>query len=115
MGVFQDFGSGDKELLQALKEFTIFRKEINMALTDEDKNVLCKKLEAFPREQWVPIIRQSIEKRWARFYPVKEAETGRNFKISTDSAKYASSPSFLKAIRDLLDEAGSDGRWHGTV
>ena len=111
MGVFQDFASNDKELLQALKQFTMYRNDINMPLTDEDKVKLCQKLEKYPREQWVSVVRQSMEKGWAGFYPVKD----KNFKVSSDPDKWAKSPAFLQTIQDLLTEAGSDGRYHGTV
>ena len=110
-GIFQKFADGDMELLQALKEFTVFRSNIGLELTDEDKGKLLQKLEKFPREQWVSIIRQSIEKGWASFYPIKQELP--NFKVSGDPGKWAKSPAFLQAIQDLLNEFGSDGRYHG--
>ena len=101
MGVFQKFANGDDELAQALKEFTLFRSNINMELTDEDKEKCCRKLEKYPREQWTAIVRQSIEKGWAGLYPLKQESA--NFKASSDPNKWAKSPAFLQAIQDLLN------------
>lgn len=113
MGIFKDFASEDKELSLALKDFNGFRKKINMPLADEDKEKLLLTLQKFPREQWVAIIRQSIDKQWAGFYPLKEQ--GKNIKISNDPGKWARSPAFLQAIQDLLEWGNSDGRYHDTV
>ena len=99
-GVFQEFAKGDNELAQALKAFTVFRKDKGMPLTDVDKEKLLQKLQTFPRETWVAVIRQSIEKDWAGFYPAK-AETA-NFKVSGSPDKWRNNPAYLQAIQDLL-------------
>ena len=117
-GVFQTYASNDKELLQALKEFNDFRNKKKKPMTDEAKRRFCRKLEKFPKEQWIDIIRQSIDQGWTDIYPLKEAEkptVAKSASISGDPNKWASSPPFLQAIQDLLAEAGSDGRYHGKV
>ena len=109
-GVFQLFADGDQELTQALKEFNDFRNKKKKPMTDKAKERMCRKLEKYPRDQWIDILHQSIDQGWTDIYDLKP-----NAPVSGSPDKYASSPSFLKAIRDLLDEAGSDGRYHGTL
>ena len=105
-GVFQTYASNDKELLQALKEFNDFRNKKKKPMTDEAKRRFCRKLEKFPREQWIDIIRQSIDQGWTDIYPLKETEKPTLTKsaslISGDPNKWANSPAFLQAIQDLL-------------
>lgn len=98
-GVFQTFASNDKELLQALKEFNDFRNKKKKPLTDEAKKRFCKKLEKYPREQWIDLIHQSIDKGWTGLYALKE---DRNEPVSGDHSKWTNSPAFLQAIQELL-------------
>lgn len=117
-GVFQTFASNDRELLQTLKEFNDFRNKKKKPMTDEAKRRFIRKLEKFPREQWIAIIQQSIDQGWQDIYALKEEKAptvAKSATISGDSNKWASSPPFLQAIQDLLEEAGSDGRYHGKV
>lgn len=108
-GVFQRFASGDKELASALKEFNEFRNRKKKPMTDEAKERMCRKLEKFPREQWIDILHQSIDQGWTDIYPLKEQkqetkpEPSRNFKISNDPDKWAKDESFLQAIGDLMN------------
>ncbi len=96
-GVFQTFASNDKELLQTLKEFNDFRNRKKKPMTDEAKRRFCRKLEKFPKEQWIPIIHQSIDQGWQNIYPLKEQKS-----VSGDPNKWANSPAFLQAIQELL-------------
>ena len=96
-GVFQTFASNDKELLQALKEFNDFRNKKKKPLTDEAKRRFCRKLEKYPREQWIDLIHQSIDNGWSGLYALN-----RNEPVSGDHSKWANSPAFLQAIQDLL-------------
>ena len=107
-GVFQIFAEGDKELTQALREFNDFRNKKKKPMTDQAKTRLCKKLEKFPRDQWIAIIHQSIDKGWTDIYELKAA-------VSASTDKWSNDPAFLQAIQNLLHEYGSDGRYHGTV
>lgn len=108
-GVFQTYASNDKELLQTLKEFNDFRNKKKKPMTDEAKRRFCRKLEKFPREQWIDIIRQSIDQGWTDIYPLKKAETVQNansaslnFRISGDPDKWSKSQPFLEAIQEML-------------
>ena len=111
-GVFQRFAQGDKELASALKEFNEFRNRKKKPMTDEAKERMCRKLEKFPREQWIDILHQSIDQGWTDIYPLKGAENketeksaplNRNFKVSGDPDKWAKDESFLQAIGDLMN------------
>ena len=109
-GVFQRFAVDDKELASALKEFNDFRNKKKKPMTDEAKERLCKKLETFPREQWVDILHQSIDQGWTDIYPLKGAEppkapepTNRNFKVSNDPAKFGKDEGFKSALEDLMN------------
>ena len=98
-GVFQTFADCDPDLLQALREFNEFRNKKKKPLTDEAKKRICKKLEKYPREQWIGIIHQSIDNGWTGIFDLKEEK---NAPVSESSDKWANSPSFLNAIQDLL-------------
>ena len=112
-GVFQRFAGSDKALASALKEFNDFRNRKKKPMTDEAKERLCKRLEKFPREQWIEIIHQSIDHGWTDIYPIKEKEeptqsapqpsTNRNFKVSNDPDKWAKDDGYINAIGDLLN------------
>ena len=111
-GVFQRFANGDKELSSALKEFNEFRNRKKKPMTDEAKERMCRKLEKFPREQWIEILHQSIDQGWTDIYPLKGAEKeeepksapiNRNFKPSNDPDKWGKDENFKKAIGDLLN------------
>jgi len=107
-GVFQRFAQSDKELSSALKEFNEFRNRKKKPMTDEAKERMCRKLEKFPREQWIEILHQSIDQGWTDIYPLKEKpaeqkQEGRNFKISNNPDKWAKDESFLQAIGDLMN------------
>ena len=103
--MFQIFAGDDKELSSTLKEFNDFRNKKKKPMTDEAKRRFIRKLEKFPKEQWIDIIRQSIDQGWTDIYPLKETEIKQNAKsasISGDPNKWANSPAFLQAIQDIL-------------
>ena len=110
-GVFQRFAGDDVELSKALKEFNEFRNKKKKPMTDEAKERLCKKLEGFPRYQWIAILHQSIDQGWTDIYPIKETTNSepmqksesRNFKLDGNPAKYAKDTKFTKAIEDLIN------------
>ena len=107
-GVFQRFAEDDKELASALKEFNEFRNKKKKPMTDEAKERLCKKLETYPRHQWIEILHQSIDQGWTDIYPLKETEqqkepTNKNFKVSNDPSKWAQDKGFTSAIGDLMN------------
>lgn len=109
-GVFQRFAGSDKELSKALKEFNEFRNRKKKPMTDEAKDRMCKRLEKFPREQWIEILHQSIDQGWTDIYPLKEEkpaeppkQENRNFKASSDPDKWAKDDGFMNAIGDLMN------------
>ena len=69
--VLEEFAAGDSELLDALNEFKKFRRLQKKPLTDNAQKRLCKKLEAFKREDWVAILYQSIDQGWSGIYELK--------------------------------------------
>ena len=101
-GIFQTFAEGDAELLQALREFNEFRQKKKKPLTDEAKRRFCKKLEKYPKDQWIELIHQSIDNGWTGLYDLKQ---NKNASVSSAPDKWANSPAFLQAIQDLLEEA----------
>lgn len=95
-GVFQEFAGGDKELLKALREFNDFRNAKKKPMTDGAKERLCKRLEAFPKEQWIALLQQSIDKGWIDIYPL-------NGTVEAKADKYAAEASYKNAITELLN------------
>lgn len=108
-GVFQRFADGDPELSSALKEFNDFRNRKKKPMTDDAKERLCRRLEKFPKEEWVDIIHQSIDQGWTDIYPLKEKSKPEptknpNFKVSGDPSKWSNDSGFKSAIADLLKD-----------
>ena len=68
--IYKDFAAGDSELLDALKEFDSFRKQLKKPLTDKAKIRLVSKLQKFPREDWIAILQKSVDKGWTDIYPL---------------------------------------------
>lgn len=68
--IYEEFAAGDSELLDALKEFDSFRKQLKKPLTDRAKKRLVDKLQTFPREDLVAILQKSIDKGWTDVYPL---------------------------------------------
>lgn len=102
-GVFQRFAGSDKELAKALKEYNEYRNKKKKPLTDEAKERFCKKLEKFPREQWIDLIRQTIDKGWTDIYELdKPKAEGRNAPVSKDPAKWTGDSKFNAAIAELM-------------
>ena len=97
VGVFQSFAQGDKDLLKALREFNDFRNAKKKPMTDGAKQRICARLQKeFPREQWIPILQQSIDKGWTDIYPL-------NGTVETKTDKYTGSASFRNAVTDLMN------------
>ena len=70
--IYEEFAAGDSALLDALKEYDSFRKKVKKPLTENAKERLVKRLEAFPRSQWIDILHKSIDKGWTDVYPLDE-------------------------------------------
>lgn len=94
-GIFQEFAGDDKELLDALREFNEYRQKKHKPLTPEAKRRLCKKLEQFPRDQWVDILLQSIDQGWTGLWKL-------NGRVDSKTDKYVETSGFKDAISDLM-------------
>lgn len=94
-GIFEEFAGNDKELLETLREFNRYRTKKHKPLTDEAKKRLFKKLEKFPRDQWVAILQQTIDKGWTGLFPL-------DGKVGAVPEKYVESSGFKDAISDLM-------------
>ena len=108
-GIFQTFADGDQELLQALKEFNEFRNKKKKPLTDEAKKRFCKRLEKYPREQWIALIHQSIDKGWATVYDLKEDATepvNEKTGITWALNRRPYPQSFINTVHRFLEEEG---------
>ncbi len=93
-GVFQEFAGDDTELLDALKEYDQHRKLIKHPMTDGAKKRLITRLKKFPREQWVAILYQTIDKGWQDIYELKEGEnngTRQNKPVHSNGAQNSGS------------------------
>ena len=96
-GVFQEFAGEDKGLLKALREFNDFRNKKKKPMTDGAKERLCSKLEKYPREEWIAILQQSIDKGWIDVYPISGPAQ------KSKDLKYTDSAGFRNAISDLIN------------
>ena len=70
--VFVKFADGDDDLLKALEDFAKMRKETGSPMTARAKAMLLNKLRTFRREEWIPILEQSIFHDWKGVFPLKE-------------------------------------------
>lgn len=68
--IYRDFAGDDKELLSALEEFESMRNRIKKPLTDGAKKRMLTILSKYPRDQWIPIINQSVDHCWQSIYPL---------------------------------------------
>lgn len=69
---FSVFAGSDDSLLKTLNDFEKMRNRIKKPLTDRAKKSLLKKLQSFPREQWIPVLEQSIFNCWQGIFPLKD-------------------------------------------
>lgn len=68
--IYEEFACGNSALLDALKEFDSFRKKVKKPLTDKAKERLVKRLQTFPKEDWIEILHKSIDRGWTDVYPL---------------------------------------------
>jgi len=69
---FEAFASGDALLLSALRDFEQMRKSVKKPMTDRAKQMLVNKLQRdFSREDWIPVLEQSILNSWLDIWPLK--------------------------------------------
>lgn len=84
---FSVFASDDVELLEALRAFEQMRTKIKAPLTDRAKSNLVAKLKRdFPKEQWIAVIDQSIDKDWKGIFPLQsQSNTNTQGNIETSN------------------------------
>lgn len=70
--LFSVFAGTDEPLLKTLKDFEKMRNRLKKPLSDRAKSMLLSKLQLFPRDQWIPILEQSIFHCWQGIFPLKE-------------------------------------------
>ena len=74
--VFEEFANEHleygPELLKALRDFEVMRKETKHPMSEVAKDRLLAKLKKFPEAEWIPVLEQSILHSWQDLYPLKE-------------------------------------------
>lgn len=73
--VFEDFAEEDAALLATLRDFEKMRSDIKRPLTERAKTMLLNSLQKYPREQWIPILEQSIFHSWQGIFPLKDSDS----------------------------------------
>ena len=106
----------DVELGDALANFAQMRKTIRKPLTANAARLILKKLEGFPREQWVQIVNQSVMNSWQGLFPLDEKKGGQNASDKSGVSKRVQesnaqcqphgviSDGMLAAARQMLEE-----------
>ncbi len=110
------------DLAAALADFAQMRKTIRKPLTQRAAELICQKLEKdFRREDWIPVLNQSVENSWQGLFPLKEdgdaAGNGRRYGGSGGVSKRLRdynaqcqkhgadpSPAMLDAVKQMLEE-----------
>lgn len=78
--IFRDFAQANGEdmaLYEALCEFESMRKKMKKPLEDGTRNRILKKLQKYPRNDWIEVINQSVDHGWLDIYPLKEEKGGK--------------------------------------
>lgn len=69
---FAALAGEDETLLKALRDFEAMRRSIKRPMSDRAKTMLVGKLNSFPREEWVPILEQSVFHCWQGIFPLHD-------------------------------------------
>lgn len=69
---FSEFAATDEALLKTLRDFEKMRAKIKKPLSDRAKSLLLSRLKTFPKEEWIPILEQSIYFCWQGIFPLKD-------------------------------------------
>ena len=59
-----------------MAEFAEMRKQIRKPLTENAARLALKKLQEFPREDWIPVLEQSTMNAWQGLFPVHDGPDG---------------------------------------
>ena len=85
--IFEAFASGDAALLSALRDFEKMRKTIKSPMSDAAKKKLITDLKKFNREEWIPILEQSIFYDWKGVYALKQETTTWNSQTQSQGTR----------------------------
>lgn len=82
--LIEDFGSGDDELISALRGFVDMRKSIKKPLTDRAMKMILTKLRKLSdsRDAWIEILNKSILHSWLDVYELKEETKSKSKEIT---------------------------------
>lgn len=69
---FSEFAATDEALLKTLRDFEKMRTKIKKPLSDRAKSLLLSRLKTFPKEEWIPILEQSIYFCWQGIFSLKD-------------------------------------------
>ena len=95
--VFSDFSDGDEDLLRALEDFAKMRKETGSPMTARAKTMLLNKLQKFRRDEWIPILEQSIFHDWKGIFPLSKDAP----RAQAQPQRESKGSSALDALRNL--------------
>ena len=70
--IFSEFAGEDTELLEALRDYEEMRNKTRHRMTDKARKMALSKLQNFPRDQWIPILNQSVFNSWQGLFPLKK-------------------------------------------
>ena len=62
----------DEELTDALYNWLSEMSDAGTPLTQDEQKAIADKLQTIPKDEWLPAIKRSTEKRWRSVYPRKE-------------------------------------------
>ena len=69
---FTELSGNDETLTAALTAWASAVADTGKAFTTEEQKAIVEKLATIPRDEWLPNIQRSTEKRWRSVYPRKE-------------------------------------------
>lgn len=72
LSVFGEFAGEDHDLAVALADFAQMRKQIRKPLSEAAAKLAIRKLQEFRREEWIPILNQSVLNSWQWLFPLHE-------------------------------------------
>ena len=107
---FEVFSGDNEELLTVLKAFEAMRVKIKKPLTDYAKARLLGNLQAnFKREDWIPVLEQSIFHSWQDIYPLKEDQPQKKKQYTTASEYQRPTTIDANALERIKADFNLDG------
>ena len=84
---FAVFAGDDAVLLAALRDFARMRRSVKRPLTEEAAKRMLAKLKNFPREDWVQILNNSVDKCWLGIFPLKDEDQASQQRTAMDDLR----------------------------